>query len=112
MAVNRLLPATAATLLALGTSAALAYDNGLAVIHEMRRETGRLCFLDHYHYGSSAGQRSERAAKTVAVESWSGFVELEYGSDWAHYSKAHSRSLKCAREGSAWGCSVEARPCK
>lgn len=112
MAVDRLLPATAAILVILGNGAALAYDNGLAVVHQMRRESGRLCFLDHYHYGSSSGQLNERTAKVVAVKSWSGFVELEYGSDWAHYSKAHSRSLKCERDGASWGCFVEGRPCK
>lgn len=112
MIVERLLPATAATFLILSSGAALAYDNGLAVIHTMRRETGQLCFLDHYHYGSSNGAASERAAKVAAINSWAGFVELEYGDDWAHYKRAHSRTLKCERDGSNWGCLVEARPCK
>ena len=30
--------------------------SGLAASHDLRREGNRLCFLDHYHYGSSAGQ--------------------------------------------------------
>jgi len=102
----------ACTLLALVASPALADETGLAAIHTMRREGAQLCFLDHFHYGSSAGQATERAAKTVAIQSWAGFVDLEYGSDWARYGRAHSRSIKCERSTSGWGCNVEARPCK
>ena len=112
MALNLPLRAAAVAVLALIAAPAHADETGLADIHVMRREGGRLCFLDHYHYGSSKGQSSERAAKLVAVQSWSGFVDLEYGSDWARYSRAHSPSIKCERDGTMWGCLVEARPCK
>ena len=44
----------------------LADETGLAAVHAMRREGGQLCFLDHYHYGSSAGAASERAAIVAA----------------------------------------------
>jgi hypothetical protein len=74
---------------------ALANDTGLSVLHALRREGGRTCFLDHFHYGDSAGMKTERAAKANAVESWAGFVALEYGSDWAKFSHAHSKSTKC-----------------
>lgn len=111
MAVNRLLTATASTLLILSVCPAAADDTGIAVIHTMRREGRALCFLDHFHYGSSKGVASERLAKVAALKSWSNFVALEYGSDWAHYSRAHSRSIKCERDGTVWGCLVEARPC-
>ncbi len=90
---------------------ALANDTGLSVLHALRREGGRTCFLDHYHYGDSAGMRSERAAKVKAVESWAGFVGLEYGSDWANFSHAHSKSLKCEHSSAGWECLIEARPC-
>ncbi len=91
---------------------AAASDTGLSVLHELRRERGRVCFLDHYHYGSSAGMRSQRAAKVSAMRSWQDFVDLEYGSDWARFSRAHSKSVKCERSNSGWSCQVEARPCK
>jgi hypothetical protein len=112
MTLNLPLRATAAVLLTLVASAALAGETGLAAIHTMRREGGQLCFLDHFHYGSSSGQASERSAKSVAVASWAGFVDLEYGSDWARFSRAHSKSVKCERNGSSWGCMIEARPCR
>lgn len=112
MAANAPLRSAAATLLTLLATVALADETGLAAIHTMRREGGQLCFLDHFHYGSSSGQASERAAKSVAVTSWAGFVDLEYGSDWARFSRAHSKSVKCEHSGSSWGCMVEARPCR
>jgi len=104
--------ASAAALCFMIAPPALADETGLADVHTMRREGAQLCFLDHFHYGSSAGQASERAAKAVAVRSWSGFVDLEYGSDWAHYGRAHSKSLKCENSTSGWSCFIEARPCK
>jgi hypothetical protein len=91
---------------------AAASDTGLSVLHELRREGGRVCFLDHYHYGSSAGMGDQRAAKVSAMRSWQDFVDLEYGSDWARFSRAHSKSVKCERSSSGWSCLVEARPCK
>lgn len=91
---------------------AMADETGLATMHAMRREGRQLCFLDHYHYGSSAGATSQRAAKISAVKSWAGFVDLEYGSDWARYSRAHSKSMTCERSSGGWSCMVEARPCK
>ena len=113
MVIERPLRTTVtAALLLLTAAPALADETGLAAVHTMRREGAQLCFLDHFHYGSSAGQISERAAKVAAIRSWAGFVDLEYGSDWARYQRAHSKSLKCERSTSGWGCMVEARPCK
>lgn len=107
--LSRTIAVVAITLI---TCPVLADETGLAGVHAMRREGGRLCFLDHYHYGNSAGAASERAAKISAVKSWASFVDLEYGSDWARYSRAHSKSMKCERSASGWSCMVEARPCK
>ena len=45
-----------------------ANDTGLSVLHALRREGGRTCFFDHYHYGDSSGKKTERAAKAGAVE--------------------------------------------
>jgi hypothetical protein len=90
---------------------AFANDTGLSVLHALRREGGRTCFLDHFHYGDSAGTKTQRAAKVKAVESWAGFVALEYGSDWANFSHAHSKSIKCEHSPAGWECLIEARPC-
>jgi hypothetical protein len=95
-----------------GVVAAMADDTGLAVLHDLRREGGRTCFLDHYHYGNSAGMPSRRAAEIEAARSWADFVDLEYGSDWARYSRAHSKSVSCEQSAAGWSCQVEARPCR
>ena len=49
---------------------------------------------DHFHSGSSSGQRTRAAATAEAVRSWADFTALEYGSDWARYGKAASRSMR------------------
>jgi hypothetical protein len=90
----------------------MADETGLAVLHDLRRESGRNCFLDHYHYGNSSGAPNRKAAEIEAVSSWSTFVDFEYGSDWARFSRAAAKSVKCEQTGGGWGCSVEARPCK
>ena len=91
-------------------SSARADETGLADLHDLRREKGRLCMTDHWHYGNGTGS-SRKAAQADAISSWATFVDLEYGSDWARYSKAGSRKVSCS-QGSAWNCQVEARPCK
>jgi len=103
----------AAALIAIAAPAS-ADDTGVAAIHDQRREGGRLCFVDHYHYGSSAGKSSKAAALSAAVVSWSDFTDFEYGSDWAHWGLSSSKSVKCSREGirGPWGCDVSARPCR
>ncbi len=85
---------------------------GLAASHDLRREGGRICFADHYHYGSSLGQANQRAAQSVAITSWSDFVDLEYGSAWSSYKAASSKDLKCSQSSAGWGCDLSARPCR
>jgi hypothetical protein len=104
----------AALAITLGATACpvMADDTGLAILHDLRREGGRNCFLDHYHYGNSSGVPNRKKAEIVAISSWSDFVDFEYGSDWARYSRAASKSVKCEQTGSGWACSIEARPCK
>ncbi|MGD9784693.1 MAG: hypothetical protein AB7E80_01490 [Hyphomicrobiaceae bacterium] len=96
----------------LPTSLALADQTGLASMHDLRREGGRLCMSDHFHQGNSSGQRSKKAAMAAAIQSWRSFTDLEYGSDWAHFNRARSKSVSCSGGGSSWSCSVEARPCR
>lgn len=104
--------AGAAAIIVLSTLGARADDSGLASMHDLRRERGRLCMVDHFHYGSSAGQPSKKAAVSEAVSSWQSFTDLEYGSDWARFRRAASKEIKCKVSGSGWGCEVSARPCR
>jgi hypothetical protein len=91
---------------------ARADDTGLAYSHDMRREKGRLCFSDHWHFGSGAGG-TRGAAEIEAIKSWADFTALEYGSDWARYSRAAGKTVKCAPNGSGgYDCQIDARPCK
>ncbi|MFN3623117.1 MAG: hypothetical protein ACK4TP_03565 [Hyphomicrobium sp.] len=90
-----------------------ASDTGLATaLHEVRREGGRLCMTDHWHYGSSGTEGSKAAAQRAAIRSWQDFTDLEYGSVWARFSRAASRKVGCSRRGGGWVCDVEARPCR
>ncbi len=92
---------------------ALADDTGLAQsLHDVRREGRRLCLVDHFHDGYSAGQVSKKVAEREAIAAWAGFTAFEYGSSWGSWSKAKSRSMKCAREGAGWACQATARPCR
>ena len=94
------------------TGTAMAGDNGLAGIHDLRREGRKLCMSDHFHNGNSAGQASKAIALNAAISSWAGFTELEYGSDWASFKKAASKQVTCTQSGAGWGCDINARPCK
>lgn len=109
---KRLLAPLLLTAVFLPLSPAMADDTGLAAMHDFSRAGGRTCFLDHYHFGSSVGQPNRKAAERAALGSWSSFVDLEYGSDWAKVSRAASKSISCDSGASGWGCSVEARPCR
>jgi hypothetical protein len=90
----------------------MADQTGLASIHALRHEGGRLCMVDHFHYGSGGPSSSQGAAQREAIRSWADFTALEYGSDWAHYGRAGSARLKCKRGASGWYCDAEARPCR
>lgn len=85
---------------------------GLAASHDLSVEGGRVCFAQHYHYGSSSGAPSVRLAQAEAVKSWADFVDFEYGSAWSNYRKASSKDMKCSRGAGGYGCDVSARPCK
>ncbi len=90
-----------------------ASDTGLATtLHEVRREGGRLCMTDHWHYGSSGTLGTKAAAQRDAIRSWQDFTDLEYGSVWARFSRAASRKVGCSIKGGGWVCDVEARPCR
>ena len=97
--------------LAFVSGPALADDTGFASAHDLRREGGRLCQVGHYHSGGGAG-RTRKAAELDAIKSWQSFTAFEYGSDWARFSKAASKSMRCSQSSNGYDCNVEARACK
>jgi len=103
--------AAAAAALAVGGAPSLADQTGVAAIHVLRHEGGRLCMADHWHYGSSGAQNNRGAAQREAIRSWQEFTDLEYGSDWARFGRAAGQRLKCSHSSGGWFCDAEARPC-
>ncbi len=101
----------AAGAILVGVAPVSADDTGFAYMHDLRREGGRTCFTDHYHYGSGSGA-TKAAAQKAAIGSWSSFTDFEYGSDWARFSRAASKSMTCGGGSGGVDCQIEARPCK
>jgi hypothetical protein len=91
--------------------AVLADDTGLAYAHDLRKEGGRLCMSDHYHQGSGSGH-TKPAAQAAAIRSWADFTNFEYGTVWARYGRAASRTVRYTKEADGWSADVDARPCK
>jgi len=90
---------------------AFADDTGFAYAHSLRKEGGRSCMTDHFHSGSGSG-RTKAAAQQAAVRSWANFTAFEYGSDWARWGAARSKSVRYTKESSGWSADVDARPCR
>ena len=76
------------------------------------RRKGKICKTDHFHYGSSRGHPSKKVARQEAIYSWAGFTAFEYGTAWSNFRLARSRGVRCERSDGAWGCSIEAVPCR
>lgn len=117
MKAKDLVQGACVVVIALGVAASVAQAaaqavDGLAAMHDMRREGRRLCFSDHFHYGSSNGASSKRAAEIAAIASWSDFTAFEYGASWSSYAKSGSKEMTCSRTSSGWGCDVSSRPCR
>ncbi len=91
-------------------------SEGLAGIHKLHIEGGRLCMADHDHYGQTGAWPTLQKAKQVAIKSWAGFTRVEYGDAWADFSVATAKRFDCSpgstNRGKAWSCTVKARPCK
>jgi hypothetical protein len=102
----------AVTIVAIGLPvAATAQEiSGLAAMHDLRRERGKLCMSDHWHSGSGVGSTKD-AAQRAAVRSWIDFTDLEYGGRWASFTNAAGKKVSYSKESSGWSASVEARPC-
>jgi hypothetical protein len=103
--------ASVAVVLGLIAAPAAADDSGFAYMHDLRKESGRTCMTDHWHYGNGSGA-NKASAQRSAISSWQSFTDFEYGSDWARFSKAASKGISCSKGGSGIDCQVQARPCK
>ncbi|WP_291179085.1 hypothetical protein [Hyphomicrobium sp.] len=110
-AIGILKTSAAAALMAALAAPAVADDTGFAYMHDLRREGGKTCFTDHYHYGNGSGA-TKAAAQKDAIGSWASFTDFEYGSDWARFSRAASKSISCSGSAGSVSCQIEARPCK
>lgn len=88
---------------------------GLAAIHKLGVEKGRLCMSDHPHFGQTGTWQTLNEARTSAMKSWIGFTRLEYGSDWSDFNVAADKKVECqpvpTGRGEGWTCKIEARPC-
>ena len=110
-AIGILRTAAAAALLTAHAVPVLADDTGFAYMHDLRKEGGRTCFTDHYHYGSGSGA-TKAAAQKDAIGSWASFTDFEYGSDWARFTRAASKGISCTKGSGGFDCQIQARPCK
>lgn len=95
-----------------GTAAAIANDTGFAQsTHTIRREGGKLCIVDHTHGGDGAGG-TKNTALNAAINAFVVTTVDEYGSDWAKWAKAASKTVKYEKTADGWTAHAEARPCK
>ena len=86
-------------------------ETGMASMHDWRRERGKICLVGHYHSGAGTG-RTKKQARRAAIRSWQEFTAWEYGTSWAYFRRAASRSISVTRSASGWEATVEARACK
>jgi hypothetical protein len=100
------------TIIAIGMPVAATAQEitGLAAMHDMRREKGKLCMSDHFHFGNGNGA-TKQAAQRSAVRSWIDFTHLEYGGRWSSFGNSASKKVSYTKESAGWSASVEARPC-
>lgn len=102
----------ASALVLAGATTAVANDTGFAQsTHTVRREGGKLCIVDHTHGGEGSGG-TKNVALNGAINAFVVTTVDEYGSDWAKWSKAASKSVKYTKTADGWTAHAEARPCK
>lgn len=73
---------------------------------------GTVCFASHFHYGTSREQIDPEVGKQLALVTWSEFVSFEYGTMYADYALAQSKSAHCEHKAGQWTCTIQARPCR
>ena len=94
-------------------AAALSDDTGVGqALHGTKRIGGKLCLVDHFHYGQSSGHKTRDRAVVAAIKDWAGFTAFEYGTDWARYGHSAARKMSCSQAGGLWSCNTESIPCK
>ena len=89
----------------------LADETGFDAMHAQRREAGKLCMIDHFHYGNGAG-KTKPAALAAAAQSWASFTAFEYGSTWASFKKAAGKQIAYTKTATGWNADLNARACK
>ena len=86
-------------------------ETGVAQIHTWVKVGRKTCMLDHYHDGAGNGASRVLAEKS-AIVSWSEFTAWEYGTPWARYTNAVSKTMNCSQSSGGWTCQIQARPCR
>jgi hypothetical protein len=104
---------TVATLAAFAAASipAIADDTGAATMHDLRKEGGRSCMVDHIHAGTGEG-KTKATATSAAIKEWYAYTAGEYGSDWASWGKSAGKKITYAKADAGWSSTVESRPCK
>lgn len=87
-------------------------DSALVGLHDLVSEGGKTCMATHFHFGSSSGLPSKRAAEIEALQSWASFTAWEYGPAWGNSAMAGSRKMSCTGGAGSFSCDFEARPCR
>lgn len=90
---------------------AIAQDSGMASMHDWRREGGRTCMVDHFHYGSGSGPTKQKAIADAAA-SWSSFTDFEYGRNWASFKRSANKQINATQSSTGWTADVSSRPCR
>lgn len=94
-----------------GNAVAQGEETGVASIHSWVKAGRKTCMLDHYHDGSGNGP-NRKAAEKAAITAWTEFTAWEYGTPWARFSNAASKSMNCSQSSGGWNCALQARPCR
>ncbi|MGQ0456865.1 MAG: hypothetical protein ACT4OU_07370 [Hyphomicrobium sp.] len=86
-------------------------SGGMDSMHDQRREGGRVCMIDHFHYGSGSG-KSKQAALADAIGSWQSFTDFEYGGRWASWKRSASKEIKYGSNPQGITADISSRPCR
>lgn len=95
----------------LSASAALAQDSGMSSMHAQRREAGKVCMIDHFHYGSGSGSTKQKAL-IDAIGAWQGFTDFEYGGRWASWKRSAGKQIKYSSGTTGVTADISSRPCR
>lgn len=90
---------------------AMADETGFAGIHSWVKVGRKTCLADHFHTQSGTGS-TKKEAQRAAARAWSEFTAWEYGTSWASFRRAASRSIKCSKSDTGWSCVADARACR